>query len=120
MESTPKMDLKDFVKETIKAVVEATSELQSELATHGAIVNPPTSSGEQTSFEVGGVGDTLRRVQSVDFDVALTTSTTGAGGAKGGLKVWVVEASTDASHSHAKGQENRVRFSIPISLPPSQ
>ena len=113
------MDLKDFIKETVKAITSATHELQSELAATGAIVNPPTTSGSSDTFEVSGTLHTMRRVQNIEFDLALTTSSSTSGGGKAGVKVFVVEASAGASQTRTNEEVSRVKFSVPLALPPS-
>ncbi|WP_103258748.1 trypco2 family protein [Tabrizicola aquatica] len=113
------MDLKDFIKETVKAITEAAHELKSELADVGAIVNPPTNGSRADTYKSAGAGDILRRVQNIEFDVALTTTSSVAAGGKAGLKIFVVEASGDAAHTKANEEVSRIKFSIPIALPPS-
>ena len=114
------MDLKDFIKEFINAITNATNELKSELYETGVIINPPTNGGSNNTFEVGGTQHTLRRVQNIEFDLALTTSTSTTGGGKGGLKIFVVEANVGVTHARTNEEASRVKFSIPLALPPSQ
>ena len=114
------MDLKDFIKEVINAITNATNELKSELYETGVIINPPTNGGSNNTFEVGGTQHTLRRVQNIEFDLALTTSTSTTGGGKGGLKIFVVEANVGVTHARTNEEASRVKFSIPLALPPSQ
>jgi hypothetical protein len=114
------MDLKDFVKETVRAIAIGAQELGDELREVGAIINPPTNGNGSDTYEVGGTSHTFRRVQNIEFDVALTTSSSTSGGGKGGIKVFVVEASADATHARTNEEVSRVRFTIPVALPPSE
>ena len=113
------MDLKDFVKETVKAITLATHELQDELKDAGAIVNPPTTGSGNDTFQINGTNHTFRRVQNIEFDLALTTSSSTSGDGKAGMKIFVLEASAGASHARTSEEVSRVKFSIPLALPPS-
>ncbi len=113
------MDIKDFIKETVGAIAEATSELQSEYEETGTIINPPVSNQERDLFEEGGTGSTYRRVEVIDFDIAVTASGETGGGGKAGLKILSVEAGMDGKHTQRNEEISRVKFSIPVSLPPS-
>lgn len=114
------MDLKDFIKETVKAITTATHELKAELAEIGAIINPPTNNNANDTYELGGPSHTYRRVQNVEFDVALTTSSSTSGGGKAGVRVFVLEATADAAHARTNEQVSRVKFVVPLALPPSE
>ena len=113
------MDLKDFIKETVKAIVLATHELQEELKDAGSIINPPTIGSGNDTFEVSGPNHTLRRVQNIEFDLALNTSSSTSGGGKASMKIFVLEASVDASHARTNQEVSRVKFIIPLALPAS-
>lgn len=114
------MNLKEFIRESVTSIVEAASELQQELAAKGAVINPPTDGGASETFEEGGVRHTFRRVQVVEFDVALTASTETSGGGKAGLKIWAAEAGVDGAHARTSEEVSRIRFSIPLALPASE
>ncbi len=113
------MDLKDFIKETVSAIVSATAELQQELAPTGAIINPPTSGNSDMTFEKNSAFHTLRKVEVVDFDVAVTARSETSGEAKVGVSILMVEIGGKADHGKATENASRVRFQIPIVLPPS-
>jgi hypothetical protein len=113
------MDLKDFIKETVSAIVSATVELQQALAPTGAIINPPTSGNADMTFEMNSAFHTLRKVEVVDFDVAVTAKSETSGEAKVGVSILMVEIGGKADHGKATENANRVRFQIPIVLPPS-
>jgi len=115
------MDLEGFIKQTIRGIAGATATLQEELEGKGVIVNPPAD----RNLDLGTVNldakeAHLIRVQSVEFDVAVTASSEGA--VNGGVKVKVIafEVGADAKHGRSAEQVNRVRFSIPLALPPSK
>lgn len=113
------MDLKDFIKETICGIVDATLELQASYEKSDVIINPPVSVKERELYEEDGPGHTYRRVEIVDFDVAVTASSESAGGGKAGLRILSLEAGIDGKHVRTSEQASRVKFSIPITLSPS-
>ena len=113
------MDLKDFIKETIAAVVESTIELQAQFESQGVIVNPPVSINHRDLYEHENVGHRHRRVETIEFDVAVTAASETAGGAKAGLKIFSVEANADGRHARNHEEVSRVKFSIPIVLSPT-
>ena len=113
------MNLKEFITETISAIVEATSDLQGEYERRGMIINPPVSVRERDLYEEGSAAHTYRRVEVVEFDVAVTASRETGGGGKAGLKILSVEAGVDGKHAAKSENVSRVRFSIPIAMQPS-
>lgn len=114
------MELKNFIVGTISAIADATSELQASYESQGVIINPPSAQSGSDVFQPGSTNYTMRRVQKVVFDVAITagTSTSGAGG--GGIKVWSAEIGGRAEHSVNDEKVSRVQFEIPITLKPSR
>ncbi|MDW3225104.1 MAG: trypco2 family protein [Paracoccaceae bacterium] len=113
------MDLKEFIKETISGIVDATAELQSEYDEMGILINPPVSNSERDLFEEGSIDHTYRRVESVEFDVAVTATNETSGGGKAGLKILSMEAGARGDHLRSNEEISRVKFSIPIALAPS-
>ena len=108
------MELKEFIKTAITDITDAVSELQSEL-NNGAIVNPaiphPISNGSIDT----GAGN--QPIQSVEFDVALTTSEAASvdGNAKGGITVFSAKVGTS---QQAQSQNvSRLTFIVPVVLP---
>lgn len=113
------MDLKEFIKETVAAIVDATSELQVEYESKGVIVNPPVSVKERDLYEHGNTTYRYRRVETIEFDVAVTAASETMGGAKAGLRIFAAEVGADGSHARNHEEVSRVKFSIPIVLSPA-
>ncbi|MBW4709693.1 hypothetical protein KX928_18045 [Roseobacter sp. YSTF-M11] len=105
--------------ETISGIVEATAELQNQYQGLGVIVNPPVSVQERDLYEENNAGHTYRRVETVHFDVAVSATSESGGGGKAGLKILSVEAGLDGKHARRSEEASRVKFSIPMTLPPS-
>lgn len=116
------MDLQEFIKATITSIARATHELQSELADIEVLVNPPSLSGKsdiKTTYDPTSPQYYHRHLQLVEFDVAVTASEESTKDAEVGVKLIQV-FSAGVSASDATGQENvtRVKFTIPLTLPP--
>jgi hypothetical protein len=114
------MDLKEFIKETVRSLIEATQELRGELAETGAIINPPTNGGSADTFEAGSKSHRQRRVQLLEFDVALTVNARNSAGGKAGLKIFSAELGAEGQHARERVEVSRVKFERPIALPPSE
>lgn len=116
------MDLKDFIVETVSSIVEASAELTNNFESDGVVVNPPANSngGGNDSFAEDSVYFANWRVQNIEFDVAVTASSSTSGGGGGSFKIWVAEGSAEGSHVRSSEQVNRIKFSVPLSLPASK
>jgi len=110
------MDLKEFIKETIGSIVEASRELQIKYKNEGVVVNPPVSVTERDLFDEGSTRHTYRRVENINFDVAITANTETTGGGKASLKIFSIEAGAQGELSKSNENVSRVNFSIPITL----
>ncbi|MEX1034408.1 MAG: hypothetical protein WDZ54_00520 [Sneathiella sp.] len=113
------MDLKEFIVETISAIADATNELQTSYENDEILVNPPTSQSGENVYLEGSGHYAFRHVRDVDFDVALTASSSLDAKGKAGLKVFSVEVGGGGGASKAQEQVSRVQFSIPIALKPT-
>jgi len=110
------MQLKEFISETLKAIIDATSELQKEYDAKGVTINPPTSHNGGALVHEDSGSDTFRRVETVEFDVAVSASTETGGSGKAGVTVFGVEVGADGKRGKRNEQVSRIRFSIPIAL----
>ena len=113
------MELKEFIEKTICAIVDSTSDLQAKYESDDVIVNPPSAQSGSDVFQKGSSNYTMRRVQNIAFDVAVTASSETAVGGKGGIKVIAVEIGAGKEKSILAEQVSRVSFNIPITLKPS-
>lgn len=113
------MDLKEFIKETIVGIVEASRELQERFEKDGVIINPPVSLKERDLYEHEDTRHRYRRVETIEFDVAVTASSESSGGGKAGLKVLSFEAGGEGRHLRQNEQVSRVKFSLPLVLSPA-
>lgn len=108
------MKLDAFVKTTLEQIIAGVVDAQSSAATNGAYVNPHVRSAPAGRL----VNHNGAVIQDIQFDVAVTVTESEKSGA--GLRVgvpWVggsVEGGSDARH----GQESRIKFVVPLALPP--
>ncbi|WP_109464019.1 trypco2 family protein [Albibacillus kandeliae] len=113
------MDLKEFIQETISAIADATSELQERYTEKEILINPPSALNNHTTYSPESRNYTYRRVQDIEFDVAVSASSEKSVGGKGGIKVLSVELGAQGEIAKADEHVSRVHFKIPITLRPS-
>ena len=109
------MELRDFVKATLEQIVDGASEAQNAIAAKGGIVNPTSM-----SFQKDGSWNTYNHAmpQEVVFDVALTA--TDKRGSSEGIGVFLGSISLGKKNDTGVEQVaiTKVRFSVPLVLPP--
>jgi hypothetical protein len=114
------VELKSFVAETLSQIIEGIKEAQ-QRAQQGAggVVNPPVGrmdrqllTTNRAFFSQAGLA------QFVDFDVAVTATEGTA--TKGGVGVMVaaITLGTSGQSTAENSATSRVKFSVPIALPP--
>ena len=113
------MELKEFISQTISAIADATSELQDKYIADDIIINPPSAQSGSDVYQPNSKNYTMRRVQNISFDVAVTASSENAGEGGAGIKVLSIDIGGKASVSNSAEQVSRVSFSVPITLKPS-
>jgi len=118
------MELKDFIKEAIKDISEAISETNVELKNIGAIINPHEVYSSNKDEELYGYlamnnenEDFRRPVHSINFDVAVSSTTKENG--KEGIGVSIVGIKLDKGNNKAdeNNTSSRLQFSIPVAMP---
>lgn len=108
------MNLQEFISETLRQIIDGVSAAQKHAEEKGAFINEPVR-------EYGGGRridpDFLPKEQVIDFDIAVTTSSSSE--IKGGLGVFVASLGTgyQAEKGGSESAISRVKFSIPIILP---
>lgn len=135
------MNLKDFVRETLLEIAEGLTEAQRNSRRGGAVFNPRLKAIEPGKREIETIqlkGTGLIATAAigevavlVDFDVAITVeedskSETGKKeGGEVGAKLHIFSAGIDTNtttgvtNRKAHNEVSRVRFQVPVSLPPA-
>lgn len=109
--TVPDMDLEEFVETTLLQVMGAVKSAQQKWGPEmqgGGVINP-----------AWGEDDYRNRIQTIDFDVAVTAGTKveGETGAKAGF-LQVVNASAKGAGSIENSAVSRVSFSVPVLMAP--
>ena len=110
-------ELKHFVGETLKQIMDGVLAGQEHAAQVGALVNPrhiTPDSDRATGYSESHSG---RRVQLIDFDVALTTVESDKAKAGVGIFVAAVGLGTQGETSGSTSSSSRIKFSVPLCLP---
>ena len=115
-QANPAMDLEDFVAQSLTSLIRGVQKAQDELANSEAVINPEGTAQRIALQEY----TTPPRFPEIEFEVGVVVSK--AAGGKAGFKVSVPSFSLDAGAdgSHSTAVTNRLRFSIPVMLPPGQ
>lgn len=114
------MNISEFIKETIRQVCDGISQASRESSMSDVIVNPTISVGEDGNFFIPRKPSSvamLRRVQKIDFDIAVEVSESEEAGSDGGVSLHVFTAKGNLSTKTTNSTINRVCFSVPICLP---
>ena len=100
------MQIETFVRESLVAIAKGISNANQEL---NAAVNPPSST-KRTSFILGA----NRLAETIDFDLAVSATKEGAGGAsaKGHIAVVSVELGGTGKVTHQ--DVSRIKFSVKV------
>ncbi len=114
------MDLKEFVVETISAITDATTQLQEKYEDDDVVINPPSAQSGEDVFQVGSGNYTMRRVQNISFDVAVSATSETAGKAGAGIKVLSAEIGASGGKTVSSEKVSRVSFQVPMTLKPSK
>ena len=114
------MDISEFIKETIRQVCDGITMASRECSQSGVIVNPAISVGENGDFFIPAKPSSVamqRRVQKIDFDIAVEVTESEEVEGGGGISVHVFSAKGNLSSKTTNSTINRVSFSVPICLP---
>jgi Pyruvate/2-oxoacid:ferredoxin oxidoreductase gamma subunit len=111
------MTLEDFISESLTQIINGVKKAQTHAEQNGAKVNSSTFRRAKT------IGDSYydlnsgSSVQVIDFDIAVTAKEQGGSSGRAGVFVTVFGAGIEGSESSENFTSNRIKFSVPISLP---
>lgn len=120
------MELKDFVAESLNQIIDAVSTAQKHAQVSGAFINPPddhalssapTKIGNMRFGRIPGKGPHSFLIQDVEFDIAVTVSSSAE--SKGGIGVLasVVTIGGSKGKTNEIEQASRLKFSVPVAFP---
>ena len=114
------MDISEFIKETIKEVSDGVFQASIHCSQSGVIVNPTITVGENGEYYIPVKPSSVamqRRVQKIDFDIAVEVIESEETGGEGGVSLHVFTVKGNLTNKMINSTINRVSFSIPICLP---
>lgn len=114
------MDISEFIKETIHQICDGITQAAIDCSQSGVIVNPTISVGENGDFFIPRKPSSVamqRRVQKIDFDIAIEVSESKQCNGQAGVAIHVITGGGSRSKESKDTTINRVCFSIPICLP---
>ena len=106
------MELKDFIVSAISSVTDGVVEADEYIKDKGGMVNPGTHLHDGRSNL-----DFVHPRTTLNFDVAVSATTTKEGGAEASAKIWVVEANIGGGIEQKSESISRLTFSIDVVLP---
>ncbi len=114
------MDLKDFVSETLVSIISGVANAQEKAKELGANVNPSGLMRNASNVSSNAIWDNSNNnyAQSVNFDVAVTAEDTAKSGAKVKVIAGIFGANANTESGNKSSLASRVRFSVPVLLPP--
>lgn len=114
------MEISEFIKETIRQVCNGVTSAARDCSEQGAIVNPSISVGENGDYYIPLKPSSVsmqRRVQKIDFDIAVEATENVQKSGQAGVTICVVTGKGNYSTAETNSTISRVSFSIPICLP---
>jgi hypothetical protein len=106
------LDLKDFVADVVSQLTDGVIEA---INRHDAKQIPGRIN---PIFEdSSGAYDWKGAVQNIEFDISVVVSEKKSGAFEAGAKVFVADLGGKRSKSHEDTMTNRIKFTIPVSLP---
>lgn len=113
------MELDKFITETLNAVIKGVKNSQDFAKENGARINPHVGKWDfdKTKTTYFGSEEGARAISSIEFDIAISSSSEQENGINGGINVMSVNFGGKALDKHLKENVSRIKFSIDLVLP---
>ena len=113
------MQLDTFITETLKSLIKGVKDAQDFANDNGARINPHIGKHDFDKFPTTYFGNEegARSLQTIDFDIAVTTSSQQETGGHGGINVLSVKIGGQLSDKDINESVSRIKFSINVALP---
>lgn len=114
------MDITEFIKESIKQISDGVYAASIECSQSGVVVNPTISVGENGEYFIPIKPSSVamqRRVQKIDFDIAVEATETTEKSGQAGVAIHVVSGKGNYTKGQSSSTISRISFSVPICLP---
>lgn len=113
------MELDKFISNTLKSIISGIKESQNFANENGARINPYVGKHDfdknQTTYF--GNEEGARAVSKIDFDIAVTTSSSQETGGEGGINVYSLKLGGKLSDKEINESVSRIKFSLNVVLP---
>ena len=116
------VSLDEFIFETVKEYIDGVKRAQEYAKTRSASVSPVIS-GKFENFSPYRLDTPEQRygmATNIEFEVLVTSSHESAAGADLGVRVHVFQAGVKGDLKDSVSQASKIRFSIPVGLPPQE
>lgn len=113
------MQLDTFITETLRAIIKGVKDAQEFAQENGARVNPHIGKWDfdKSTTTYFGNEEGARAVSTVDFDIAVTTSSEQETGGHGGINVLSLKVGGKLTDKDISETVSRIKFSINVALP---
>jgi hypothetical protein len=111
------MNLDVFITETLKSIIKGTKDAQDYARENEGRINPIRLDRSQSESIQYPKETTPRPLTMINFDVAVTASSTSEKGFNGGISVMALNVGGKGSISNANQVVSRISFGIGIVLP---
>ncbi len=108
------MEIQEFIRSVLVQVVHGVEQAQSDLKDSKATINP-LGIQAQIALEKNIATPSFT---NVEFEVAIEVKTTGERAGGIGIQVAVFNMGIDAKNTEGESHVSRLRFAVPIHLPP--
>lgn len=108
------MELSEFIKTVLTEITQGIEDAQESLKEKDMLINPITKS--DGTYDTAGKGS-KRQIQNLEFDLSVSVSSETKKGASAIAVVSFFAGKGDISSINENISTNRLKFSIPVSLP---
>lgn len=113
------MELDQFISQTIKSVIKGIKDSQEFALTNGARLNPYVDNMDLDKHHVSTIRgeEGYSKVYNIDFDIAVTTSSSNEKGGEAGINVYSLKLGGKSTDTEKNESLSRIKFSLDIDLP---
>lgn len=113
------MKLDEFISNTLKSIIKGVKDSQDFANQNGAKINPHIGDWDfektQTTYYKNEEG--ARAISKIDFDIAVTTSSSQETGGEGGINVYSLKLGGKLSDKEINESVSRIKFSLNVLFP---
>ena len=113
------MKLDEFISDSLQSIIKGINDSQDFALENGARINPHVGKWDENKMLTTYYGkeEGTRAVSQIDFDIAVTTSSTKETGGEGGINVYSVKLGGKLSDKDANETVSRIKFSLNVAFP---